>query len=82
MGCFLPERNLLVKYKTCVSFFFLLLQVVVDFEHVSAGSFWDISKVWYSKTSNTSPPFFSLSFFSPRLSRTLMSAASYEAQNV
>jgi hypothetical protein len=62
MGCFLPERYFLVKHKTYVSLFFLLLQVVVDFEHVSAASFWDISKVWYSKTSNASPHF-SLSVF-------------------
>jgi hypothetical protein len=63
MGRFLPETNFLVKHKTCVSFFFLLLQVVVDFEHVSAASFWDISEVWYNKTRNASPLFFSLVFF-------------------
>jgi hypothetical protein len=78
----LPQRNFLVKHKTYVSLFFLLLQVMVDFEHVSAVSFWEISEVWYSKTSNPSP-LFSLSLFSfSRLSRTLMSVAPYEAQNV
>jgi hypothetical protein len=62
MGCFLPEKDFLVKHKTYVSLFLLLLQVVVDFEHVSAVIFWDISEVWYSKTSNASP-LFSLSLF-------------------